>query len=312
MDKLTIDYQKKFEGKLIYDPEVLKRIDPRVKLHEETESHPMSSSASCLNVLGSMGENPEDLKEFLNSFGLKIDRLIEFPYGAKVKGSGYEDCLDYNDRGYVVFEWIGPKRSLINEGSKGGRGNMRTSIDAFVLAKIEGKITQVLIEWKFIEGIFRPMKNFVFSGLRGVERLRRYSGILQRLRKKKSFPYNFSQEGGIGISDFGVDHLYQLLRMTLLAKMTTPIKIGEIPVSDYRIVHLTHSENQELKTLQDHHLVQSPGLKSFSGEKLHDFWRGILVESEKEKFTGTHWDKAIARIKDDNLKRYLNERYVIS
>ena len=113
-------------------------IDPKVKLHNETLRHPLSSSASCINVLGSMINEPEELKDYLNNFGLNITRLIQFPTGANVGGE------IYNDKGYIVFEWIGPKISPINE-IGGGRGFQRTSIDAFVIAEIEGKITSFLL-----------------------------------------------------------------------------------------------------------------------------------------------------------------------
>jgi hypothetical protein len=66
MDKLTIEYQNQFKDRLIYDPTVFECIDPQVKLHDETKGHPLSSSAACLNVLGSLMHQPEELKNFLN------------------------------------------------------------------------------------------------------------------------------------------------------------------------------------------------------------------------------------------------------
>lgn len=302
MDKLTKEFQNQFKDRLIYDESVFYNVDSHVKLHDETKGHPLSSAAACINILGSLMFKPEELIIFLNYFGLEIEELYEFPTNANVGGRNYAD------KGYVVFEWVGPQESPINEKS-GGRGFNRTSVDAFVIAKIKGKITQLLIEWKFTEGKSRPLTLEKFSGFRGLERLRRYSEILVPLRNKAEFPFQFELENGIGLSDFSVDHLYQLLRMTLLAKMTTPIQIGEIKIEDYRIVHLSHSMNKEIEILHEKYLEFSPGLKKYSGKKLYDVWSEILSPYEREKFRYGHWDEAIQYIKDNKLRDYLTERY---
>ena len=302
MDKLTFEHQNQFKDRLIYDPTVFECIDPHVNLHEETKGNPLSSAAACLNVLGSLMHQPEELKNFFNQFGLEIETIYPFPSNCNVEGR------NYSDSGYVIFEWVGPKESPINEGF-GARGKYITSIDAFVIAKIEGKITQLLIEWKFTEGKSRALTLDRFSGTKGIERLSRYSRILTKLRNKKEFPFNFSEEGGLGLFDFSADHLYQLLRMTLLAKTTTPIVIGDINVEDYRIVHLSHSANNEIEILHDKYLQSSPGLKKYAGKKLYDVWNEILSPYEREKFKYGHWADAIKNIKDNELRTYLNTRY---
>jgi hypothetical protein len=302
MDKLTIEYQNQFKDKLIYDHSVFNNIDPKVKLHEETEGNPLSSSAACLNVLGSLIHQPEELKNFLNQFGLEIETIYEFPSNCNVG-----DRI-YTDSGYVIFEWVGQKESPINEGF-GPRGKYITSVDAFVISKIKGKITQLLIEWKFTEGKSRPLQLERFGGTKGNERLNRYSSILSKFRGKESFPFKFNEEGGLGLFDFSADHLYQLLRMTLLAKTTTPIQIGNLSIEDYRMVHLSHSANQEIEILHDRYLQSSPGLKKYGGKKLYDVWNEILSPYEKEKFISGHWDKAIKNIKNDQLRTYLTNRY---
>jgi len=302
MDKLAIEYQSQFKDKLIYDHSVFNNIDPKVKLHEETKGNPLSSAAACLNVLGSLINLPEELKNFLNQFGLEIETIYEFPSNCNVGGR------NYSDSGYVIFEWVGPEESPINE-KGGGRGHQRTSVDAYVIAKIHGKITQLLIEWKFTEGKSRQLALEKFSGTRGIERLKRYSGILTKFRGKESFPFKFNEEGGLGLFDFSVDHLYQLLRMTLLAKMTTPIQIGNLSIEDYRMVHLSHSANKEIEILHDRYLQSSPGLQKYAGMKLYDVWNEILSPYEKEKFIYGHWDDAIKNITDNELRIYLTNRY---
>ena len=302
MDKLSYEFQNAYLGKNIYDSTVFSHIDSVVKIHDQAYDNPLSSAASCLNVLGSMAQKPDDLLPYLNSFGLNIQKLIPFPSGADVGGE------IYNDTGYVIFEWIGPKVSPINE-KGGGRGLNRTSVDSYILTVIDGKITQLIIEWKFTEGKSRPLALERFSGLRGIERLRRYSSVLVEMRGGESFPFNFEDEKGIGLYDFSVDHLYQLLRMTLLAKNTTPIKIGDIRVEDYRVVHLTHSKNDDINVLYEKYLDFSPGLKKYSGQQLHEVWKDILNPLEKSKFIGAHWDIAIKDIPDRSLMNYLSERY---
>jgi len=132
MNKLSMEFQKQFADHLIFDPSVLESIDPAAKLHDETVRHPLSSSAACLNVIGSLANNPGGLIRFLRSFGLEIEDLYEFPCPI-----AFEDRI-YHDKGYAIFEWVGPRRSPINERG-GGRGYGRTSVDAFLVGKVSGK-----------------------------------------------------------------------------------------------------------------------------------------------------------------------------
>ena len=147
MDKLNILFQKNFANRLIYDNDVFEDIDTSVVLHDQTFTNPLSSSAACINVLGSLRHNQDALVKFLNRFSLHVERLFPFPTGCSVGDR------TYFDKGYVVFEWVGPLDSPINEVG-GLRGKMRTSIDAYLIALLDGKITQILIEWKFCEGMF--------------------------------------------------------------------------------------------------------------------------------------------------------------
>ncbi len=302
MNKLSLDFQSRFKDQLIYNPSIFDFIDPKAELHKETKSNPMSSAQSCLNVLGQLATDPENLINFLNDFGLNIDKIMPFPKGADVGGE------IYNDEGYVIFEWIGPSESPLYE-TGGGRGHCRTSIDAYIIAEIEGKLTQLLIEWKFAEGIFRSLETMKFSGLEGLERLRRYSQVLVPLRNTNKFPFIFDRKGGIGLFDFSVDHLFQLMRMTLLAKKTTPIIIGKLKIDDYRIVHLSHSQNEKINILHDEYLTHSPGFRKFRGMKLYDAWRSILTEKERQKFIRGHWDISLPQIANKKLRGYLLDRY---
>ena len=301
---LTDEYQAKCANNQFFDASIRNNIDPKVKLHTEL-NHVRSSAASCIYVLGNLGktENINDLIIFLNHFGLNVEEIIPFPSGEYIGGKHYKD------KGNVVFEWVGPLKSPINERG-GNRGIYRTSIDAYILAKIDRKITQLLIEWKFTETY--PSETFThrFGGLKGNERLRRYSNVLAKLRKKKDFPFDMHDEDTFGLSDLGYEPFYQLLRMTLLAKATTPMQLtSNISIQDYRVIHLSHSQNVELNYLSEKHLFFSPGLRHLAGKTLHESWKSILTDSERNKFFGGYWDEAIQTISDTRLKEYLRKRY---
>ena len=299
MDKLNYSYQKKWINMPFYDEKTVDKIDSNVQLHKDIKSG-VSSAAACINVLGNLSNS--DLLKFLNSFDLNIEEIIEFPYNVNV---GDEI---YNDIGLVVFEWIGPKKSPIFENG-GKRGSQKTSVDGFVIAKINNKITQILIEWKFMEKYSADEQIQRFSGLKGNERLKRYSSCLAILRKSKLFPFRFKEEGGLGLYDFGYDPFYQLLRMTLLAKMTTPINIGHLKIEDYRILHITHSDNHKLNILNTLNLKYCPGLFEYIGRQIHEVWIDLLSDYEKEKFRFGFWNQSLDSIDDSDLKSYLNERY---
>jgi hypothetical protein len=301
MSKLEVSYQLKFSNRKFVNDQIINGISKSVKLHSETLDNVRSSAAACLNVLGYLNQHQEDIIPFFKKIGISIQRVIPFPSNAN-----FGDMV-YDDEGPIIFEWIGPKKSPINE--KGGsRGQNRTSIDAFMLAEIEGKLTQLLIEWKFSEQYNGESYNHKFAGKKGIERLRRYSTVLAKLRND-NFPFNFEEEGNIGLADFSYEPFYQLLRMTLLAKITTPFKIGEIHVIDYKIIHLSHSEDKGLDVLTPDHLKYSPGLKKFDGHLFHETWMSLLSPVERQNHIMAFWNKALLVLSDNENKNYLIARY---
>jgi len=303
VNKLTQEYQSRWLGKPIFNDSLLSHIDEKVQLHKALHN-PLSSAAACLNVLSNIKDNPTDIKQFFRCFSLEIDQVIKFPTGVSVQDEVY------NDIGPIVFEWIGPQLSPIYE-KTGSRGKYKTSIDAYLLARIAGKTTQLLIEWKFTEDYSSKSYNHKFSGLQGNERLRRYSSVLATLRKENRVPFNLTDEGKLGLYDFSYEPLYQLLRMTLLAKMTTPLKLNDdILIDDYKIVHLTHSNNEAVKYLKADYLEYSPGLRLHSGRELHDVWRNeILAPDERDHFVSGYWNQALSQLSISKVRDYLIERY---
>jgi hypothetical protein len=290
-----------WRNRQFYDERVLESIGKNVELHSECKTNAKSSAAACLNVLGSLSTNPEELKTYLNSFGLGIQEIIKFPSGIELDGELYDD------NGYVIFEWIGPGKSVINE--KGGsRGKQRTSVDAYVLARVENRITQILIEWKFTESYLKPSDHRRFSGQRGIERLRRYSTVLQDLRRTVEFPLKMSEEGGLSLADLGYEPIYQLLRITLLAIQTTPMELHpSLNVEDYMVLHLSHSKNTDLINLPPQILTE---LSDDGLSTLHDFWKSsILSPTASGKFHHGYWNEELNTISNQPLKEYLTERY---
>ncbi len=303
-NKLSIDCQRRWADRQFFDCSILvDDIDlEHVTLHGEVEN-PMSSQASCLNVMGYLNRHPDDIKSFFSNFSIDIAKVIDFPTGVDVGGE------IYNDKGPIVFEWIGPRRSPIHERG-GSRGRLRTSIDAYLLAIVSNRVTQLLVEWKFSENYNSEGYAHKFAGIQGNERLRRYSSVIATLRKENKVPLNFS--GEFGLYDLGYEPYFQLLRMTLLAKMTMHLRLGEdLQIEDYRIIHLVHSANDSLKSLNTGNIKYSPGLKRFVRRKLHDIWRNeILTPTEGEHFVSGYWDKVIPRLSESGYKDYLIERYV--
>ena len=302
MSKLDKTYQAKWSGNTLYSRAVLSDVGKGVQLHSELD-HVLSSAAACLNVLGNLGNDGSNLARYLNRFGLEIDQIVPFPTNCTIGGETYDD------KGLVVFEWIGPGKSTLNE--RGGkRGQNRTSIDAYVLGRIGGRLTQVLIEWKFSETYLAEAQHQRFAGVRGTERARRYSLVLAKLRKAKAFPFSMADEGGWGLHDMGYEPLYQLLRMTLLAKTTTPLQLSaDLEVLDYRILHLTHSENHNLNIVSDRQLRFNAGLVHKAGASLHDLWRGLLAPEDARRFISGHWNLHLDTISDPDLRTYLMDRY---
>jgi|GEM_PF-447971 len=300
---LSEKWQSRWKDKPIYDEVIRRNIDPKVQLHKEL-LNVRSSAAACINVIGNIAKKKADLISFLNTFNIGVDDILPFPSGIEVGEEKYDDV------GNAIFEWIGPKKSPINE--KGGkRGQNRTSVDALILAKMNDKVTQLLIEWKFTE-TYNSVEFFQkFGGVAGNERLRRYSDCLARLRKRGDFPFRMGYEDNFGLYDLGYEPYYQLLRMTLLAKLTTPMVFSSgLVVENYRIVHLSHSDNNGLNYLSRKHLSHSPGLKEHVGESLHEVWKNhVLSDRESSKFHYGYWDEALEVISQGELRRYLLERY---
>lgn len=309
MKKLNEDFQNRWKDNNFFFPTLSQTLENNnITLHGGVYSSTMSSQTSCMNVLGRFVDNKDELIKFLENAGIMVDDILEFPTGFNYDGE------IYNDKGFVIFEWMGPKKSAINEDFHISRGSTPgTCVDAFIIAKIKGKIVQILIEWKLTESYSGSSK---FNGGRGFTRAQSYASILSKYRQrgnKDKFPFIIKDEDSWGLYDLGYEPLYQLLRMMLLAKETTNNQIGNYKIDDYIILHLDHSDNDKLNIVSDDILTLYPGLKYLSEKSkskiIFDIWKFILTDMEKSKFISAFWNKNILNLPDSDWKNYCIERY---
>lgn len=303
MNKLSKEYQKKWEDNPLFDAKIVEKIKSfGIKDHPELKNV-MSSQGACMNVLGFLAEpvNKNLLLEFIRKCGIQADDIIEINESYSKKFN-----LNYHGEGLLIFEWIGPRVSIINEGNRGGRGFQRTSTDAYLLIKQGSNIIQVLIEWKFTESYLNTPNRF-FGG-RGLERLRRYSTLLQNYRRKKMPLLSFKDEDNWGLTDLGYEPYYQLLRMHLLGRETTKL-LDE--VNDYVVLHLNHSDNEKLNSLSSINLDDYPGLKRNQEDSIYSTWEKLLFDEERKRFKHSYWDEVLKTFSNNSdWFKYIQERYL--
>lgn len=303
MNKLSKEYQKKWEDNPLFDSKIIEKIKSfGIKDHPEIKNI-MSSQGACLNVLGFLAEpvNKNLLMEFIRKCGIQADDIIEIDedYSKKLN-------LSYHGEGLLIFEWIGPRQSIINEGNGGGRGFQRTSTDAYVLIRLGDKIIQILIEWKFTESYLNTPNRFY--GGKGLERLRRYSTLLQGYRRKKVPLLSLKDEDNWGLSDLGYEPYYQLLRMHLLGReSTSTLNVAD----DYLVLHLNYSENEKLNSFTCVNLADFPGLERNQGDSIYSTWEKLLSAQERIRFKHSYWNEVLKSFpKTTEWFKYIEERYL--
>ncbi len=274
----------------LFDDEILEILKRgRIKAHNGLAS-PISSQASCLNFWYpfTKPENKEYLIKVLQLIGINASDIITIGPNWDFSGTLYRDY------GNVIFEWIGPEQSPIGEENGYMRGHHRTSIDAYILAIVDGKVTQLLIEWKFTEHYSSKSNTGKFLGGKGVERLSRYSPIIARDRKAgKDILFNFSNLDDWGLYDVGYEPFYQLLRQHMLGQETLGMNFGPHEIEDYIVVHLSHSKNTKLNILNNKNCTYTNGLKSYVGKELHYVWKSLLNKEQQSHFKSGYWDNVL-------------------
>lgn len=274
----------------LFDDEILEILKRgRIKAHNGLAS-PISSQASCLNFWYpfTKPENKKYLIKVLKLIGINASDIITIGPNWDFNGTLYKDY------GNVIFEWIGPEQSPIGEENGYMRGHHRTSIDAYILAIVDNKVTQLLIEWKFTEHYSSKSNTGKFLGGKGVERLSRYSPIIARDRKAgKDILFNFSNLDDWGLYDVGYEPFYQLLRQHMLGQETVGMNFGPHKIEDYIVVHLSHSKNTKLNQLLRKNIEYCKGLENYVGQELHTVWKNLLSPEQKHHFRGAYWDEML-------------------
>ena len=251
------------------------------------KNHALSSQVCCVNFLGPLMHRPDLLASVIQS-ALGIDH----PQMLSVSKDRHGTDI------FVDFEWIGAANHLgewpVN--GRATRGANATSADAAVrLRASDGKLTTVLIEWKFTESYGQPINP------RGNEtRIRRYAD-------KAFFPDGpFRSDLALHVQDFFWEPFYQLARQQMLAwRMERAAEDGADRVM---VLHISAAGNTAL------HNVTAPKLKSVGSDAFQVF-RTLLVEPSR--FHDTSIEQAflpaihnsIAADPQDPWAAYLLDRY---
>ena len=270
-------------------------------------NHILSSQVSCLNHLFGVREDKDTV--------LKIARAI----------TGREDIKDVQcvkcDKcpQFIAFE-VTSKNDYLNEGKSLRRGAFCTSIDAVILATLQGRIQceqsvmLIIIEWKYTESYKKDDKSLendphkpMQPEAKGIERLNRYSKLITDSMYLESCK-DASRENELGLS---VDILpyrnsiyfqepyYQLMRQTLWAEQMIKNRSAEnIKATEFMHIHVVPPANKELLE------------NGFNGESsMIDSWQKQLKDKNLYKCISPEIIKNVLSEKYIELYEYLNKRY---
>lgn len=213
--------------------------------------HGLSSQVCCLNVLAPLARRPELLARVVyRALGVPEPEMM--PVETEPDGQAL----------YVGFEWTG-RSNYLSEWPPGGtatRGANATSADAVLRFRSGGRVTTVLVEWKYTESYGAPL-----DPVGNPTRLRRYTG--------KAFAPDgpVRADLGLGIADFFWEPFYQLLRQQMLAWRMQEAR--EDGADHVMVLHVSPRQNTKL------HRVTAPALKRFGGAAFAAF-RAVLVRPE--------------------------------
>lgn len=255
----------------------------------------LSSQISCLNHLFAIREDEEAVKAVMQSFvgqKLSIDRM-------KIVQSD-----DFNSQ-YISFEAICPE-DYMNEVMR-TRGKYCTSIDAIAIAVDKsGKEILLVIEWKLVEndsGNKAPSKNDASEYNRGLERIRRYSKLLNESKLIDSYYENTDryQDSVLFRLPF-----YELMRQTIWAEQVckNPEYLG--PKDYLHIVVLPEQNIMRHKNYQ----YDKKGNKVYG---IPEVWPSLLSDKAKARFIVANPKSVIESLggfkKYKDLVDYLTNRY---
>lgn len=260
--------------------------DNPIQWHQH-KNHALSSQVCCVNFLGPLMHRPDTLASILQS-ALGIDRPQMVPVSKDRHGTEI----------FVDFEWIGAADHLGEWPAHGRatRGANATSADAAVrFREPDGRLTTVLIEWKFTESYGQPIDP------RGnATRISRYAD-------KTFFPDGpFRSDLGLQIQDFFWEPFYQLARQQMLAWHME--RAAEDGADRVMVLHISAAGNTAL------HKVTAPRLQPIGSDAFAVF-RSLLVDPSR--FHATSIEQAflpairtsVAADPQDPWAAYLLDRY---
>lgn len=257
-----------------------------IQWHQHS-NHALSSQVCCVNFLAPLMHRPTLLASVMKS-ALGIDSLQMVPVRKDWHGTDI----------FVDFEWIGLENYL-SEWPKTGlatRGANATSADAIVrMADPDGRITTILIEWKYTESYGQPL-----DPKGDPTRLKRYAD--------KTFAPDgpIRADRRLTVSDFFWEPFYQLLRQQILAWRMEKAKEGG--ASSAMVLHISAAENATL------HKVTAPALRNCEKDAFKVFQSLLAIP---QRFHATSIEQAflpairstIAADAQDPWAAYLLDRY---
>ena len=220
--------------------------------------HTLSSQVACLNHLFAIRNDEEAVLAILNGVRDEFEEVLPV------------DCD--KEPAFIGFEVVS-KDDHLNENTC-TRGSNCTSVDAFILARHRGndKVWLIPIEWKYTESYENQDKSNEDrenepkgSNGKGMERLRRYSGLIDASEQLISLDLYAG-------SVYYQEPFYQLMRQTLWAENVVKHKSTEVLVADdYLHIHVIPEDNRNL--LEKRYKV--------SGKGMEETWREMLVNQSK-------------------------------
>lgn len=220
--------------------------------------HTLSSQVACLNHLFAIRNDKEAVLALLNGVRDEFEEVLPV------------DCD--KEPAFIGFEVVS-KDDHLNENTC-TRGSNCTSVDAFILARHRGndKVWLIPIEWKYTESYENQDKSNEDrenepkgSNGKGMERLRRYSGLIDASDQLISLD---SYAGSV----YYQEPFYQLMRQTLWAENVVKHKSTEVLVADdYLHIHVIPEDNRNL--LEKRYKV--------SGKGMEETWREMLANQSK-------------------------------
>jgi hypothetical protein len=162
----------------------------------------LSSQVACVNFLLPHRQDPAALTAILRKLDPDVETVVPVEDGHMTPAA------------LVELEWVGSRGFASLEGTGATRGQRVTSADAFLVARLhDGRLRGYLMEWKYVE---RGSEDDKRGGQEGETRRSRYRSLFEAVFKP-----------GIDLDDFLIDPLYQLMRLSLLARHV--VASGQLP-----------------------------------------------------------------------------------